>query len=76
MHGNVERARAQFRHLYLDSVTTDEIRGTAWGLVQASTEYLDHSRSFRTRDTFLGRSILRAEPAKANVVKLARQVAR
>lgn len=76
VHGNVERARATFRRIYLDSVTTEAVRGTSWGLVQASTEYLDHARAFRSADTYLGRSILRAEPAKARALTVAREVGR
>lgn len=74
VEANVTKARGMFRHLYLDSPTTEGVRGTAWGLVQASTEYLDHARAFRTPDTYLGRSILRAEPAKAKALEIARRV--
>lgn len=76
VHENVERARATFRRIYTDSVTTDAVRGTSWGLLQASTEYLDHARAFRSKDTYLGRSILRTEPAKARALTLAREVGR
>lgn len=62
---NVERDQATFRGLYERSVTTDGHRGTALGLVDASVEYLDHLRGYRNRDTYLGRSLLRSEPLKA-----------
>lgn len=75
VHGNVEKARAAFKRIYTASVTTDAVRGTAWGLVQTSTEYLDHVRAFRSTDSYLGRSVLRAEPAKAKALTLARRVA-
>lgn len=74
VRNNIERARATFRGLYLDSVTTTGHRGTALGLVDASVEYLDHVRGFRNRDTYLGRTILRPEPLKARAVTLARRV--
>lgn len=72
--GNVDRARETFRSLYLDGVTCEAHRGTALGLVDAAVEYLDHVRGFRNRDSYLGRTILRPEPAKAKAVMLARTV--
>lgn len=74
VEANVDRARKLFRSIYFDSVTTESVRGTAWGLVQASTEYLDHARAYRTPDSYLGRSILRPEPAKAKAVALVRRI--
>lgn len=72
VHSNVEKARELFKHLYFDSVTNEALRGTGMGLLNASTEYLDHARAFRTRDSYLGRSVLRAEPAKAKALQLVR----
>lgn len=72
VHENVERARSMFRAIYNDSVTTDAVRGNGFGLLQASTEYLDHVRDFRSQDSYLGRSILRAEPAKAMALRTIR----
>jgi phage/plasmid-like protein (TIGR03299 family) len=71
---NISTARLTFKSLYLDSITCDAHRGTALGLVDAATEYLDHIRGFRNRDTYLGRTILKPEPAKAKAVALARAV--
>ena len=71
---NIEKARATFRHLYLDSPTGIAHAGTALGLVDASVEYLDHVRGFRNADTYLGRTLLRPEPLKAKAVALAREV--
>lgn len=74
VEANVDKARKTFRSIYTDSITTDSVRGTGWGLLQASTEYLDHARAYRTPDTYLGRSILRAEPAKAKALSIIRSV--
>lgn len=74
VQANVDKARDMFRHIYLDSVTTEGVRGSAWGLVQASTEYLDHARAYRNPETYMGRSILRPEPLKLHAVNLARRV--
>jgi len=74
VHDNVERARKTFRHIYQDSVTTDGIRGNGYGLLQASTEYLDHVRGYRNRDTYLGRSVLGVEPIKQRALQLIRSL--
>lgn len=74
VRGNIDRARKVFKHLYLDSVTTEAHRGTALGLIDASVEYLDHVRGYRNRDTLLGRTLLRTEPLKARALTLVREV--
>lgn len=71
---NVERARDEYRAL-LASPTCEGIRSSAYGLVEAAGEYLDHVRGARNTDTLLGRQLLRAEPLKTKAVILARQVA-
>lgn len=74
VRANIEGARSKFRSIYLDSVTCEAHRGTALGLVDAATEYLDHVRGFRSRDTYLGRTMLRPEPMKARAVNIVRRV--
>lgn len=68
---NVGKARAMFKHVYLDSATCSDIEGTGYGLIQASTEYLDHVRAYRSEDSYLGRSILRPEGAKTKALAIA-----
>jgi hypothetical protein len=74
VQSNVDKARAMFKGIYLDSVTTEGVRGTAFGLLQSSTEYLDHARAYRSEDSYLGRSILRPEPYKAKALEIIRRV--
>jgi len=71
---NVDEARAAVRAI-LASDTCKGIDGTAYGLVQAAGEYLDHVRGYRSRDTLLGRQLLKPEPLKGRAVSLARKVA-
>lgn len=71
---NVAQARATFTGLYDQSLTTDGIRGNAYGLLQASTEYLDHIRGFRNRDSYVGRTILRPEALKVKALGMIREV--
>ena len=74
VHANVTKARATFERLHNEAETTEGIRGTAYGLLQASTEYLDHVRGFRTRDSYMGRTLLRPEAAKAKALNLVHEV--
>jgi phage/plasmid-like protein (TIGR03299 family) len=70
---NVEEARGALRTI-LASDTTAPVAGTAYGLVQAAGEYLDHVRGYRNRDTYLGRTLLRPEPLKFKALSLVREV--
>jgi phage/plasmid-like protein (TIGR03299 family) len=74
VHANVTKARGTFERLYGEAETTEGIRGTAYGLLQASTEYLDHVRGFRTRDSYLGRTLLKPEALKARALNLIHEV--
>lgn len=71
---NVEAARTAVRAI-LDSPTTAQVQDTAYGLVQAAGEYLDHVRAARTWETRLGRTLLRPEPLKHRALTLAREAA-
>lgn len=75
VHGNVTSARASFSKLYTESLTMEGIRGSAYGLLQASTEYLDHVRVHRTSDTLMGRTLLKPDAVKARALTLVHQVA-
>ena len=61
---NVEEARKALRLLF-DSTTNAQIAGTAYGLVQASGEYLDHVRTARSWETRLNRTLIRPGTAQA-----------
>jgi phage/plasmid-like protein (TIGR03299 family) len=71
--GNVEAARTALRGI-LASPTTEGIAHTAYGLVQAAGEYLDHVRVARSWETRLGRTLLRPEPLKAKALHLVRTI--
>jgi phage/plasmid-like protein (TIGR03299 family) len=70
---NVDEARAALR-LIFESKTTDQVAGTAYGLVQAAGEYLDHVRTARTWETRLNRSLIRPEPLKHRALSLVREI--
>lgn len=71
---NIEKAREQIRGI-LASPTTAETAHTAYGLVQAGIEYLDHVRTFRSAESHFTRSYLRREKAKPKVERIAREAA-
>jgi phage/plasmid-like protein (TIGR03299 family) len=71
---NINEARDKVRGIF-DSPTIPEAhRNTAYGLVQAGVEYLDHLRGYRNSDTYLGRTLLRDEPLKAKLVPMVREL--
>jgi phage/plasmid-like protein (TIGR03299 family) len=70
---NVEAARAAVRGI-LASPTTEGVRGTAYELVQTGVEYADHLRGYRSRGTYLSRTMLRPEPLKARTLTLVREL--
>lgn len=73
---NIEEARkAVLGFLNGPTVEGAGIRGTAYGLVQAAGEYLDHARKAKTWESRLNRNLLKAEPLKAKAAKLAREAA-
>lgn len=71
---NIARDRARFMAAF-NSETNIGQHGTGLGLFNASVEYLDHLRRFRSTDTYLGRTILRPEPLKARALTLVRELA-
>lgn len=67
---NVMEARQSIRNLYTNSPTTEGIRGSAWGVVSAAGEFLDHKRTFRTPETYVSRTMLKPEYGKHQAMEL------
>jgi phage/plasmid-like protein (TIGR03299 family) len=70
---NVEEARSAVRLIFA-SHTTEQVAGTAYGLMQAAGEYLDHVRTARSWETRLNRTLIRPEPLKHRALSLIREV--
>jgi phage/plasmid-like protein (TIGR03299 family) len=70
---NVEEARQALRFIF-ESKTTEQVSGTAYGLMQAAGEYLDHVRNARSWETRLNRTLIRPEPLKHRALSLVREV--
>ena len=71
---NVEEARGLVR-IFLDSATCEGIAGTAYGLMQASVEYLNHGRRAHSQESRFKRSYLDRNAVVAHAVALIEQVA-
>lgn len=54
---NIEQARDEWRKVY-QSVTCEGITGTAWGLLQASSEWSEHIRRANSRESRFRRAVL------------------
>lgn len=72
--GNVEEARALVRNLFEGPTIPEAHKLTAYGLRLAGIEYLDHLRGYHNNDTYVGRQLLRTEPAKKQLGKLIAEV--
>src|SRR5262249_27758495 len=70
---NVEEARQALQMIF-ESKTTEQVAGTAYGLVQAAGEYLDHVRHARSWETRLNRTLIRPEPLKHRALSLIREL--
>jgi phage/plasmid-like protein (TIGR03299 family) len=71
---NILRERSKVRAIFDGPTITETHRNTAYGLVQAGVEYLDHLRAYRNGDTYLGRTLLRDEPLKRKLVPMVREL--
>jgi phage/plasmid-like protein (TIGR03299 family) len=74
---NIDDARTMLRDLFSDSNPSipEAHKLTGWGLFCGATEYLDHLRGYRNRDTLYGRQLMRDEPMKKNLRRLIEEVA-
>lgn len=71
---NIAEARRLLSNLF-ESPTTAPVADTAYGLLQAGVEYLDHVKHARSWESKLGRTLLRPESLKQRTLKLVREVA-
>lgn len=72
---NVEQAQTDWYSILL-SETCEGVSNTAYGLVQASVEYLNHARKARSNETRFKRAYLDRDRLVSDAVQLALEVAR
>lgn len=74
---NERQARRSMFHAILNGgLTVPEAHShTAYGVVQAAGEYLDHLRPYRSADTYLARTMFHSDPTKGGVLQLVKEIA-
>lgn len=70
---NVTKSQDALRSLFR-SPTTEPVAHTAYGVVQAAVEYLDHVRWSQSWETKMRRQLLRPEPLKAKALTIVKDV--
>lgn len=70
---NVHEARAQWQGIY-HGEANEGIRGTRWGLVQASVEYLNHARRAHSEETRFRRAFLTQDRLMQDAMRVAQAV--
>lgn len=71
---NVESERAKINGLFFGQTIPVAHRLTAYGLFQAGGEYFDHLRRFQSKDSYVKRTLLADNPAKAALRKTIHEV--
>lgn len=74
VRGNIEAARGQWNAIY-NGITGEGIDGTAYGLVQATSEYMEHYQRAKDGETRFARAILDRNAMVTRSIKWAREAA-
>jgi len=73
---NIEEERAKVNALFFGPTIPDDHRLTGYGLFQAGVEYFDHLRNFRSQESYVKRTLLTNNPAKATLSRTIRELAK
>lgn len=71
---NIEKARTDVLSLFMGPTIPEDHRLTGYGLFQAGTEYFDHLRAYRSKESYVKRTLLTDNPAKASLRKTIRDL--
>lgn len=71
---NLETERAKINSLFFGETIPEAHRLTGYGLWLAGGEYFDHLRNYRSQDSYVKRTLLSDNPAKANLAKTVREL--
>lgn len=71
---NVEASRQKLRQIWNSPTMPADHELSAYGLMLAGTEYLDHIRGYRNSSTYFGRSMLNHETEKSKLSKMINQL--
>jgi phage/plasmid-like protein (TIGR03299 family) len=71
---NIEAERAKINQLFMGQTIPEGHTLTGYGMFLAGGEYFDHLRGVRGEDSYVKRTLLTHNPAKANLIKTIREV--
>jgi phage/plasmid-like protein (TIGR03299 family) len=71
---NIEGERAKINSLFFGPTIPEAHRLTAYGLHLAGVEYFDHCRAYKTKESYVRRTLLKDNPAKASLVRTIREL--
>jgi phage/plasmid-like protein (TIGR03299 family) len=71
---NIEGERAKVNSLFFGETIPENHVLTGYGLHLAGVEYFDHLRTYRSKDSYVKRTLLTDNPAKASLAKTIREL--
>lgn len=71
---NIEAERAKINALFMGDTIPATHALTGYGLHLAGVEYFDHLRAYRSKDSYVRRTLLADNPAKANLTRTIRDL--
>lgn len=71
---NIDRERTKVLSLFMGATIPEAHALTGYGLFQAGVEYFDHLRSYRSKDSYVKRTLLADNPAKASLQRTIREL--
>ena len=71
---NIETERAKVNSLFFGPTIPEAHKLTGYGLHLAGVEYFDHLRNFRSQDSYVKRTLLADNPAKAALTRTIREL--
>ncbi len=71
---NIENERAKVNGIFFSQTMPEAHALTGYGLHLAGVEYFDHLRAHRSQDSYVKRTLLTDNPAKANLNRTIREV--
>ena len=72
---NLENERTKILSLFMGPTIPEAHKLTGYGLFLAGGEYFDHLRAYRSKDSYVKRTLLTDNPAKASLSRTIREVA-
>ena len=71
---NAEGERTKILSLFMGPTVPEAHKLTGYGLWLAGGEYFDHLRAYRSKDSYVRRTLLADNPAKASLAKTVREL--